>query len=91
MKKSTLFLFFSVFALSAWAQTAVGRDAAQERRRSELRSALQSARGREVPDKDQMKELTPDNFPVNRQLTEQERADLRQQLRQQRRDATLNF
>ncbi|MES2877785.1 MAG: hypothetical protein V4713_05130 [Pseudomonadota bacterium] len=91
MKKSTLFLFLSLFAVGAWAQAALSRDAALERRRAELRSALQAARVREAPDKNQMKELTTENFSVSRQLSEQERADLRQQLRQQRRDATLNF
>ena len=92
MKQLLFFLLISFSALGSWAQAAVSRDMspeqmAPEQRRAELRSALKTPRGREARATDQ----TPENVPANRHLTEQERADLRQQLRQQRRDANPNF
>ena len=50
-------------------------------RAAELRSVLQAPREREV----QRKEPVPEAAPGNRRLSEQERVDLRQQLRQQHR------
>lgn len=87
MKHFRFFLLISLFALGSWAQSAVSRDAAPEptapeQRRAELRSALKAPRGRAEAGKDQ----TPTNDPAKRHLTVQERADLRQQLRQQRRE-----
>jgi hypothetical protein len=76
-------LFLSMPA--AWAQTAAAGDGVaqtgMEQRRSELRSALKTPRGRDAPDPQAMLA----NSPQPRQLSAQERADLRQQLRQQRR------
>ena len=82
MKQYQLFLFFSVVALGAWAQPAVSRDTtrdqtAPEYRRAELRSVLKEPRAREAQEKVQIFE----NVAYNRHLSEQERADLRQQLR----------
>lgn len=92
MKHFRIFLFISLFAVAAWAQPAVSHDAAPEptapeQRRAELRSALKAPHGQEEAGKDQ----TPTNVLAKRHLTEQERADLRQQLRQQRREGSPNF
>lgn len=84
MKHFRFFLLISLFAVGSWAQPAVRYDTAPEQRRAELRSALKAPGGREARASDQ----TPTNVPANRHLSAQERADLRQQLRQQRRDAS---
>lgn len=91
MKNFRLFLLFVLVAVGAWAKPAVCRDnvpaqTETEQRRAELRAALKAPRTREVPSKDQ----TLDKEPLNRHLSAQERADLRQQLRQQRLDAKLD-
>lgn len=85
MKHFRFFLLLSLCAVGAWAQSAVGRAArpelaAVEQRRAELRAALKALQEREDQGKDQMFE----NVSAVRHLSMQERADLRQQLRQQR-------
>ncbi|MEO8120028.1 MAG: hypothetical protein ABI606_11995 [Rhodoferax sp.] len=85
MKHFRFFLLLSLCAVGVWAQTAVGRavrpePAALEQRRAELRAALKALQEREEQGKDQMFE----NASAVRHLSAQERADLRQQLRQQR-------
>jgi len=92
MKHVRFFLLFSLVALGAWAQPALSRDAAPaqtapEQRRAELRSALKAPRVQEEP---QEKGQKLENGPANRHMSTQERADLRQQLRQQYRDAKLD-
>ena len=87
MKQFQLFLLLFVGAVGAWAQLAPGRDLvltqpAPEQRRAELRSALKTPRSPEASGT----ERSLEKAPANRYLSEQERADLRQQLRQQRRD-----
>ena len=87
MKRFQLFLLLSLTTLGAWAQPAPGRDAvaaqiAPEQRRAELRSALKARRSSQAAGKQRAAE----NAPASRHLSQQERADLRQQLRQQRRD-----
>ena len=86
--------FFGVWVLSAFAQPGIGnRDTDRDRatgspqradadaqiRRAALRQALQSQRDGFTP--------PPAPSTVVRQLNLQERAELREQLRQQRRDA----
>lgn len=85
MKHFRFFLLLSLCAVGAWAQTTVSRAArpeqtALEQRRAELRAALKALQEREDQGKDQMFE----NVSAIRHLSMQERADLRQQLRQQR-------
>lgn len=85
MKFFQPFLLLFVTALNAGAQPALGRDTASaqvalEQRRTELRSLLKAARMGEA----QLD--VPDSGPASRHLSMQERADLREQLRQQRRD-----
>jgi len=85
MKYFRSFLVMSVVTFNVVAQPAPGRDtdpaqAALEQRRAELRLVLKATRRGEV------QADTPDSAPANRHLSMQERADLRQQLRQQRRD-----
>jgi Na+-transporting methylmalonyl-CoA/oxaloacetate decarboxylase gamma subunit len=91
MKHFLFFLVVSVVAVGSWAQASIGRDnaakdaakeAALEQRRADLRQALKALRAQEAQGKDQMFE----NVSADRHLSTQERADLRQQLRQQRRD-----
>ena len=91
MKNIPLFLLVSVSLSGAWAQAAERREAPLEQRRTELRSALQTPRPWQAPDKDQAKESMPDNVPAHRRLTEQERSDLRQQLRLQRGESGPGF
>lgn len=79
------FLLLLVIAANAGAQPALGRvtasaQAALEQRRAELRSLLKATRMGEAQVDVQ------DSGPTNRHLSMQERADLREQLRQQRRD-----
>jgi len=85
MKHFRFFLLVSLCAGGAWAQTTVSRTTrmeptALEQRRAELRAALKALQEREEQGKDQMFE----NVSAVRHLSTQERADLRQQLRQQR-------
>jgi hypothetical protein len=85
MKFFQPFLLLFVTAINAGAQPVLGRDtasaqAALEQRRTELRSLLKAARMGEA----QLD--VPDSGMANRHLSMQERADLREQLRQQRRD-----
>lgn len=73
---------------AGWAQPSVSRDtprdqAALEQRRAELRVILKESRSQELPETSHLFE----NVAYDRHLTEQERANLRQQLRQQRLDA----
>ena len=91
MKHVRFFLLFSLVALGAWAQPALSRDTAPaqtapEQRRAELRSALKAPRVQEPQEKRQ--KLA--DGPANRHMSTHERADLRQQLRQQYRDAKLD-
>ena len=94
MQHVRFFLLFSLVALGAfgaWAKPALSRDTAPaqtapEQRRAELRSALKAPRVQEPQKKGQKLE----NGPANRHMSTQERAALRQQLRQQRRDAKLD-
>lgn len=92
-----LFLFISFFAIGAWAQTKVSRDTvtepallelpASEQRRADLRAALKTSMAAEAPSQ----EPALEKIPVKRHLTEQQRARLRQQLRQQRPNEKLDF
>lgn len=89
MKHFRIFLLFSLCAAGAWAQTSVNRGVRPEQttldqRRAELRAALKALREREELGRDQLFE----NVSANRHLSTQERADLREQLRQQRRDVS---
>lgn len=91
MKHFRVFLLISLVAVGAWAQPAPNREtvasqSAPEQRRAELRSALKAPGGREAQDKDP----TLEKAALSRHLSTQERADLRQQLRQQRSDAKLD-
>lgn len=76
--------------MGAWAQPPASREpttaepSAAEQRRAELRSALKVQRARDAQDR---KDLTLEIAPAYRHLSEQERADLRQQLRPPRREA----
>lgn len=91
MKHILFFLLALLMAPGAWAQPAPARDLAYVQpappvqRRAELRLALTPLRTREAQSKDQSLGAAP----LGRQLSAQERADLRQQLRQQRRDVKL--
>ena len=84
------FLLLSLVAGGVWAQSSARRDPSDgpstpDQRRAELRTALKALRARDAQDKD----LTEKYVPVNRHLSAQEKADLRQQLRQQRLDALM--
>ena len=76
--------------MGSWAQPPASRDpttaepSAAEQRRAELRSALKAQRARDAQDR---KDQTLEIAPAYRHLSEQERADLRQQLRPPRREA----
>ncbi|MBA3058215.1 MAG: hypothetical protein KJ614_12580 [Gammaproteobacteria bacterium] len=98
MKNFYLFLFLSVCAVGVWAQaTPPRRGAATEQlppdlRRSELREALkrmQASQAQETGPVVDAETLEP-RRTYDRRLTEQERADLRQQLRQLNADDMLN-
>lgn len=86
MKHPRFFLAICLVSTGAGAQPAPGAEIsaaplAPEQRRAELRQALKPSAGREV----QAKDKKPNDTPEKR-LSVQERADLRQQLRQQRPD-----
>lgn len=87
MKSSPLLLAISLVSVGAWAQPARGPEAAAqivpEQRRAALRQALKAAPARDG----QAREPALKGAPEKRHLSPQERADLRQQLRQQRPDA----
>ena len=78
------FVLLSFIALEVGAQPAPATQAASQpvpdHRRADLRQVLKTSSGREL----QSKEQTPNSAPEQRRLSAQERADLRQQLRQQR-------
>ena len=88
MKQIRLFLLISTLVGGVWAQTPGAQtpatEAALEQRRAELRSVLR-AHGRELQQGDHALETVS----LNRHLSAQELADLRQQLRQQHRQARL--
>jgi hypothetical protein len=84
MKAALSMMFLLAVAASLHAQPAHRRDtgnmpAAPEQRRAELRSALQSTP--QIPGPAAGEPADP--MPLRRRLTEEERAALRQQLRQQ--------
>jgi hypothetical protein len=88
MKHFRFFLLFSLCAVGAWAQTTVSRavrpeETTLDQRRAELRAALKALQEREAQSRDPLFE----NVSAERHLSPQERADLREQLRAQRRDA----
>lgn len=88
MKYFLLLVFFLLAGLEAQAQPAGKQSAAlsqstPEQRRAELRMVLKDPYGREAPERAQM----VDEKPPDRRLSAQERENLRQQLRSQRRDA----
>jgi len=82
MKKFLSLIFVSIWVPCVWAQTQGNQDATHELRQAELRTALQTLQPRPA----RIHEIAPapKNELAPRRLTEQERADLRQQLRQQR-------
>ena len=85
MPQILLFLLILFGAAGALAQGAGGsneRQAAREQRRTELRSALQARRQSEKPPESQGARVEPRTQQV-RHLTPEERAEMRQQLRQQ--------
>jgi len=90
MKNILFFLLISFSTMGSWAQPPASRDpttaepSAAEQRRAELRSALKAQRARDAQDR---KDQTLEIAPAYRHLSEQERADLRQQLRPPRREA----
>lgn len=89
MKHFHFFPVLSVVALGAWAQPGVGRNAGAEQtspehRRAELRLILKEPRIREALDREQDQRF--ENVAYDRHLSAEERADLRQKLRQQRMD-----
>ena len=87
MKQFPLFLLISAVVGGAWAQSPLAptaaTEAALEQRRAELRLMLKIPRAREASQSSQALE----KVSLNRHLSAQELADLRQQLRQQYRDA----
>lgn len=97
------FLFLSVFAVGVWAQTAAPkREASAEQlpsdlrlsdlRRSELREALKNSQASQEQENSFMADavtLEPRRI-YGRHLSAQERADLREQLRQLSTDGLLN-
>lgn len=87
MKNFLFFLLISGCLLGARAQPTaspetIAGQTAPEQRRAELRSSLKAPSGREAQEKDQ----TPENVALGWHLSAQERANLRQQLRQLRND-----
>jgi LPS sulfotransferase NodH len=88
MKHISSFLISVVVAAGAWVQPVASQgvepiQTAFEKRRAELRSALQAQFEHEA----QNKVPGPENTSLKRQLSVQERADLRRQLHRQYRDA----
>lgn len=89
MKHFHFLPLLSVVALGAWAQPGVGRNAGAEptspqHRRAELRLILKEPRLREPLNRDPDQRF--ENVAYDRHLSAEERADLRQKLRQQRLD-----
>jgi hypothetical protein len=80
-----LFLFLLLFVVvDISAQTFQGNETVPGHRSTELRSALQASRERAMPGAHkQMEQKVP--TPIKRQLSDRERYELRQQLRQQQR------
>ncbi len=91
MKNFHLFLFLSVCAVGAWAQAApprregVSAQPQPDVRRSELREALKKRQAQEQGPVGESQDLGL----YERRLSVQERADLRQQLRQLSADGLL--
>lgn len=88
MKYFLLPFFFLLAGFGAQAQTAGKQSAAlsqstPEQRRAELRMVLKDPYARDAPERAQM----VDERSADRRLSAQERENLRQQLRSQRRDA----
>ncbi len=87
MRYFQVFLLFPVLVGAAWAQPQADRNGAsktaQEQRRAELRLILSTPRVKEAQEKEQALE----SEMLERHLSAQEKADLRQQLRQQQRAA----
>jgi hypothetical protein len=91
MKNFRVFLLFSLCTVGAWGQTTVSRatraeEATLDQRRAELRAALKAMYEQEAQSRDQLFE----NVSAERHLSQQERADLREQLRAQRREVILD-
>ena len=87
MKNFQLFSLLYVVTVGAWAQPVAPRYAAPdqtplEQRRAELRLMLKEPRAREAQDKEPDQRF--ENVAYDRHLSPQDRADLRQQLRQYR-------
>lgn len=88
MNNFRYFLLLAVTGFGAWSSPAYSREggyeqaAPQQQRRSELRLALMAPRPRDA----QSHEGVRDDGVAARQMSDQDRANLRQQLRQQRRD-----
>ena len=83
MKNILLLIFVSMLVSSVWAQTQGSQELTPEMRRAELRTTLMTLQPRPA----RINEIAtpaPKNEFEPRRLTEQERADLRQQLRPQR-------
>lgn len=87
MRYFHVFPLFAALAGAAWAQPQADRNVdsktVQEQRRAQLRLILSTPRVREAQEKEQALE----SEMQERHLSAQEKADLRQQLRQQQRDA----
>ena len=87
MNNFRYFLLLAVTGLGAWSSPAYSREggyeqAAPPQRRSDLRLALMAPRPRDA----QSQEAVRDDSVAARQMSDQDRANLRLQLRQQRRD-----
>ncbi len=85
MKHIQFSLLLSLVSVAVSAQVvsvpdAVAAQPTREQRRAELRTALKTPPSPELTDKNQATKADP----ANRHLSAQERADLREQLRQQR-------
>lgn len=87
MRYFHIFPLFAVVVGAAWAQPQADRNVAaktaQEQRRAQLRLILSTPRVREAQEKEQALE----SEMLERHLSAQEKVDMRQQLRQQQRDA----
>lgn len=87
MRYFQIFLPFTAVLSAAWAQPPAAPNVldptALEQRRAELRSVLKTPRAGEP----QEKVLVVESQITQRHLSEQEKVDLRRQLRQQKRDA----
>lgn len=97
MKYWCLFLLAGLVSPQALPQQPSRRDSTvlqtpEQQWRTELRSALQAPRERKLTNADSGAQTQGDEVPQaqQRHLSEQERADLRQQLRQQGRGAKEN-